>query len=142
MPLPTTPSSPLYTDTAFAVAVEPEVPCVTMTWRGYHTSAQFRAHNDEVMALIVRTGASKLLGDIRDFTLIGADDQRWLNDVWLPSAMDQGLRYAALVVPVFYFNKVAVQTVVDRIAGPVLRVQYVDSRDAGRAWLKAQPPTT
>ena len=130
-----TQASPLYVDTSFAVAYEAAVPCVTMTWRGYHTSEAFRRQNAEVMDLIAKHRATALLADIRDFTLIAAEDQAWLNAEWLPQAMAAGLRHAALVVPVFYFNKVAVQAVVNRIPAPTLRVEYFDTPEAGRAWL-------
>ena len=129
--------SPLYAETYFATRYDADVPCVEMTWRGYHTSADFRARNAEVMDLLVAHRATRLLADIRDFTLIGADDQTWLNDVWLPAAMGVGLRHATLVAPVFYFNKVAVQTVVDRIGLPALEVAYFDTVERARAWLTA-----
>lgn len=135
------PHSPLYTATSFALRHDDSVPCVEMIWRGYHTSAAFRQHNAELMDLIVARGATKLLGDIRDFTLIAAEDQVWLNETWLPQAMSRGLRFAALVTPTFYFNRVAVQTVVDRITSPMLQVAYFDTPQRAGAWLKEAVPT-
>jgi hypothetical protein len=128
--------SVLYATADFHLSYAAEVPCVIMRWRGYHTSASFRAQNEQVLDLLRRHRATKVLCDIRQFLLIGATDQAWLNDSWLPRALDAGLRHCALVTPVYFFNQVAVQSVVDRIDTPVLRVEYFDAAEPARAWLQ------
>jgi hypothetical protein len=45
-----------------------------MVWKGYATSAAFRDGNARVLSEIADRHASKLLGDVTDFVLIGADD--------------------------------------------------------------------
>ena len=94
-----------------AISFDESVPCIVMAWHGYATSAQFRAANDRVLACIREYRATRLLGDLRAFVLIGADDQRWLNDHWIPEAIASGLRRVALTQPTYYFNRVAVETV-------------------------------
>ena len=91
--------------------------------------------NERVLAMIQETRATKLLGDVTNFKLIGAEDQRWLNDDWIPRTIEAGLRYVALVQPVFYFNQVAVQTVAQRIDPETLVVSHFDSAQAARRWL-------
>jgi hypothetical protein len=130
------PSSPLYIATAFDLRFDETIPCVEMTWRGYHTSPAFRQQNIQVMDLIAAHRATKLLGDVREFILIGAEDQTWLNEYWLPDVMSCGLQQVALVAPVFYFNKVAVEAVVDCMTSAALQVCYFDHPDRARAWLK------
>lgn len=117
------------------VSYDPEVPCVAMVWKGYFTSPRFREANERVLAMIQETRATKLLGDVTNFKLIGAEDQRWLNDDWIPRTIKAGLRYVALVQPVFYFNQVAVQTVAQRIDPETLVVSHFDSAQAARRWL-------
>lgn len=129
--------SVLYTAADFSVCYAPDVPCVIMTWRGYHTSASFRQQNEQVLELLRQHGASKILCDIRQFLLIGATDQSWLNYNWLPRALSAGLRHCALVTPVYFFNQVAVQSVVDRIDTPILRVEYFEAAEAARLWLQS-----
>ena len=69
------------------VTHDPEVPCVVMLWQGYATSAQFRAANERVLAVVKETKAQKLLGDVSRFVLIGSEDQAWLNQNWIPRAV-------------------------------------------------------
>jgi hypothetical protein len=126
----------MHGDLRFSVDYDVNIPCVVMTWKGYATSAVFRATNEQVLESIAQRRASKLLGDITEFVLIGADDQDWLNTVWLPSAMEAGLRMVALVTPNFYFNRVAVENVVKKLDPTQLQVAYFATRGEAAAWLK------
>ena len=126
----------MHGDLQFSVDYDVDVPCVVMSWRGYATSAVFRAANEQVLQMIADRRAKKLLGDITEFVLIGAEDQDWLNNEWLPKAMESGLRLAALVTPTFYFNRVAVDNVVKRLDPARLQVAYFATRDEALAWLK------
>ena len=123
------------TETAFDIGYDPAVPCVSMAWSGYHTSEVFRAQNESVLAELTTRRASRLLCDIRTFLLIGATDQDWLTTNWLPRAVAAGLRTCAIVAPVFYFNRVAVHTVVERLDKQTLSVAYFDTTESARAWL-------
>ena len=122
-----------------AVDYDGDVPCVRMLWKGYATSAQFRAANERVLEAIKERKASKLLGDAEDFVLIGADDQMWLASNWIPRALQAGVRKIALVMPRFYFNRVAVDTVAQRLSGEfarnLVRIEYFDGRESARNWL-------
>jgi hypothetical protein len=123
-------------DLKFSVDYDVDMPGVVMIWRGYATSAVFRAANEQVLQTIGERRAKKLLGDITEFVLIGAEDQDWLNNVWLPSAMEAGLRTVALVTPNFYFNRVAIENVVKKLDPTRLQVAYFATRDEAREWLK------
>jgi hypothetical protein len=124
-------------DPAFACTVDydAEVPCVVMTWRGYATTGEFRAANERVLEVLAERKASKLLGDIKEFVLIGSEDQAWLSGDWIPRAVQAGLRKVALTSPAFYFNRVAVESVGQRLDPEALVLQHFDDRDAARTWL-------
>jgi hypothetical protein len=126
----------MHGDLRFSVEYDVDIPCIVMTWRGYATSAMFRAANEQVLNTIAERRARKLLGDITDFVLIGAEDQAWLNEEWLPKAMEAGLRIAALVTPNFYFNRVAVDNVVKKLDPARLQVAYFTTRQEAADWLK------
>jgi hypothetical protein len=120
----------------FSVGYAPDLPGIVMTWRGYHTSASFRAQNESVLATLAAHKASKILCDIRHFLLIGAEDQVWLNGHWLPRAIEAGLCHAAIVTPLYFFNRVAVGEVVQRLDSNRLRVEYFEATEAARDWLR------
>jgi hypothetical protein len=67
--------------------------------------------------------------------LIGADDQHWLSTNWIPRAMEAGLRTVAMITPVFYFNRVAVENVGQKLDPETLILQHFDNRASARGWL-------
>jgi hypothetical protein len=122
-----------------AIEYDVDVPCVSMTWKGYATSAQFRDASELVLREIQQRRGSKLLSDAKEFVLIGATDQNWLSTNWIPRVLQAGVRKIALVMPRFYFNRVAVDAVTQRLAQDVanelVSIEYFESRESARSWL-------
>ena len=118
-----------------SVTYNPAIPCVVMEWRGYATSVLFREANERVLAAIAERRASRLLGDVTDFVLIGAEDQAWLNENWLPRAIAAGLRRCAIVQPQYYFNRVAVEAVAKKINPERLEVGFFADQETAIEWL-------
>jgi hypothetical protein len=117
------------------VDYDADVRCVVMTWRGYATTREFRAANEHVLKVLAERQASKLLGDITEFVLIAAEDQNWLSTDWIPRTVKAGLRKVALTSPAFYFNRVAVESVGERLDPEKLVLRHFDDHDTARAWL-------
>src|SRR4051812_1135849 len=121
------------------VTYDHDVPCVVMDWHGYFSSSEFRAANERVLVVVQATGATRLLGDITHFVLIGADDQAWLNENWIPRLIAAGVRRCALVQPTYYFNRVAVENVSRQVDSNRLAIGYFGDREAARRWLLEAP---
>ncbi|HJS79214.1 MAG TPA: STAS/SEC14 domain-containing protein [Vitreimonas sp.] len=126
----------MHGDLELTIDYDADIPCVVMIWKGYATSAAFREGNAQVLAQITQRRASKLLGDVTDFVLIGAEDQAWLNEVWIPRAVHAGLRKVALVQPNFYFNRVAIDSVAQKLDRDRVELGFFDNRDAAKEWLR------
>jgi hypothetical protein len=126
----------MHGDLELTIDYDADIPCVVMIWKGYATSAAFREGNAQVLAQIAQRRASKLLGDVTDFVLIGAEDQAWLNEVWIPRAVHAGLRKVALVQPSFYFNRVAIDSVAQKLDRDRVELGFFDNRDAAKEWLR------
>lgn len=126
----------MHGDLELSVEYDAEIPCVVMVWKGNATSAAFREGNNRVLDEINARRAGKLLGDVTDFVLIGAEDQAWLNEVWIPSAMHAGLRRIALVQPSFYFNRVAIDNVTQKLDPDRVQVGFFGTHEEARAWLR------
>jgi hypothetical protein len=129
------PGTPIDPSFECMVGYDAEVPCVIMTWKGYATTREFREANERILGVLAERKASKLLGDIKDLVLIGSDDQHWLSTNWIPRAIEAGLRTVAMITPVFYFNRVAVENVGRKLDPDALILQYFDNREAARQWL-------
>jgi hypothetical protein len=110
---------------------------VTMQWNGYATSEQFREGTELMLNILIQNSCSKVLADIRDMTLIGMEDQKWLETNFLPRAIKFGFKAIAIITPTSYFNKVAVESISYKIDKEKLIINYFDSAEKASEWLKA-----
>lgn len=111
--------------------------CVIMKWNGYATSSQFRQGTELMLNTLIKHHATKVLGDIRDMVLIGMDDQQWLDTDFLPRAIKFGFKAIAIVKPVHYFNKVAVESVSYKVDQEKLSINFFESAEEAMAWLNS-----
>ena len=95
---------------AYTIYFQENVDAVVMQWKGYSTSAEFKAGTELMLNTLIKNNTFKVLADIKDMTIIARDDQEWLDKEFLPRATDFGFRVLAIVKP-DYFNKVAVESI-------------------------------
>jgi ferredoxin-NADP reductase len=108
---------------------------VVMQWNGYATSAAFREGTEYMLQVLKEHRASKVLADIRDMVLIGMEDQHWLDTDFLPRATAAGFRAIAMIRPVHYFNKVAVETISYKVDKEKLAINFFEDRAEAEQWL-------
>ncbi len=108
---------------------------IVMDWEGYATSAQFREGTETMLNLLIEQQVHKVLGNIRDMVLIGAEDQKWMETNFLPRAIRFGFKACALVTPTNYFNKIAVEAISFKAAKEKLQIKLFDTVEEGREWL-------
>lgn len=116
---------------------EPDTGFVVMQWKGYATSEQFRQGTELMLNTLVTHKASKVLADIRDMLIIGMEDQHWLQNQFIPRAIGFGFKAIAIVKPISYFNKVAVETISYKIDQDKLTLNFFDTPQEARQWLAA-----
>jgi len=121
----------------YNIYFDKDLDAVVMEWNGYATSTQFREGTELMLNVLIQNNCSKVLADIRDMVLIGMDDQKWLESGFLPRAIKFGFKKIAIIKPTAYFNKVAVETVSYKIDKEKLMINFFDSPEEGRAWLKS-----
>ena len=108
---------------------------VFMDWDGYATSAQFREGTEYMLQLLKQNNSSKVLADIKDMTIIGREDQNYVQFNFLPRAIDAGFRAIAIVRPVNHFNAVAIETISYRVNKTVVQMRVFDDIEEARKWL-------
>ncbi|MCW3125365.1 MAG: hypothetical protein JWO03_1023 [Bacteroidetes bacterium] len=110
---------------------------VTMTWRGYATSQEFRQGSEMMLKLLTNNHVNKVLADIQEMLIIGRDDQDWLETEFLPRAITAGFKAIAFVKPGNHFGRVTVQTVSDKIDQEKLTIRFCDTIDEARQWISS-----
>jgi hypothetical protein len=124
------------TSEVYTITYDTDLKAVIGIWKGYATSTQFRVGTEEQLAVMVAKQTSKMLVDLKEMALIGKDDQDWMDKSYIPKSIEEGLKVVAVVQPDYYFNKVAVDSIIFKINKQELKVNYFSTLDEAKAWLK------
>jgi hypothetical protein len=89
--------------------------------------------------VITKTKGRKWLADTRHLGVISAEDVKWVNDNWIPRAVNAGVCWMAFVTPTKVSVQLAVKAFMSRINDRELGIAYFDDFEQARAWLRAQP---
>lgn len=116
------------------------VGCLLCKWTGYATSKQFREGMLIQLGMLIARQCDKMLVDLKDMVIIGREDQEWMDRTYMPLAIQGGLRMVAIVPSAYYFNKVAVESVVFRIDQAKVTVNYFSTVDEAKTWFS--PPVS
>jgi SpoIIAA-like len=109
---------------------------VVMEWNNYATTEKFREGTELMLNELISHHSSKVLANIKNMTLISSEDQKWLEEMFLPRAIRFGFRSIAIVKPKSYFNQVAIDNVTHKI-GTRLNMGFFDTAEEAKAWLSS-----
>jgi len=121
----------------YNIYFDEDIDAVVMEWDGYATSTQFKEGTELMLNTLIQHRAEKVLANTRDMVLIGMEDQQWLDTHFLPRAMRFGFKAIAIIKPENYFNKVAVESISHKIDSTKLQINFFDSTDEAREWLRS-----
>lgn len=118
-----------------SVSFDGSVPCVVVVWKRYVTSTQLRFVHENVLHLLKKHGASKILGDDTALPTIHDKDQAWITENWMPRAVAAGLKAGASKSPVSYFGRLSVSCLCSQ-APEGLTIRPFDDLADARQWLQ------
>jgi hypothetical protein len=121
---------------AYNIFYDEEINTVVMEWNGYSTSRQFKEGTELMLNTLIKSNTYKVLADIKEMTLIGMEDQKWLEEDFLPRAIKFGFKAIALIKPDYYFNKVAVESISYKVDQSLLKISFFDNKTEAIDWLK------
>lgn len=110
-----------------------------MEWSGYATSNDFREGTELMLNILIQNNCSHVLANIRDMTIIGMDDQQWLESNFLPRAIKFGFKKIAIVTPKAHFNKVAVESISYKIDKEKLNITFFEDVKTAIEYFKPFP---
>ena len=119
----------------YKIYFEPASDCVIMEWDGYSSSHEFRDGTELMLNILIKHNSSKVIANIKGMTLISQDDQQWMNNTFLPRAIQFGMKYVAITKPDSYFNKVAVESISYKVDKNKLAIGFFDNLPEAREWL-------
>src|SRR5262249_360220 len=113
------------------------VPCMCMTVYGYQTSKSLRQVSEKMLELAIQHNVHKLCVDTTYMKIMGKDDQDWIVNEFLHRVMEQGtIRVSSIVQSKYFFNRIALQEVGDRIYHKGFIQRVFDKKEEALVWLK------
>jgi hypothetical protein len=112
--------------------------CVTIVWRRYATSAQYRFIHEAIIQMLRQYQASKLLGDDSDLPVVHAEDQQWIIGDWIPRAKAAGLKAVATNASLSFFGRLTIGSIQARVASEISIKTFPNIHLAG-SWLRNVP---
>jgi len=122
-------------DNVCSFSIDKASEIILMQWHGYATSSQFRAICESMLQLMKEHNIWRVLADTTHMKMISMEDQKWLDNEWLPRAIAAGYEKCAIIVSPDYFTRVTVDSVVSKIDQNQLEIRYFDDVSAAREWL-------
>ncbi|WP_181307764.1 hypothetical protein [Rufibacter sp. XAAS-G3-1] len=109
---------------------------ILTTFEGFLKSPEFKQIAEDSLALVQKTGYSKILADTSRIKIIQRESQQWINEEWFPRAVKAGVTHMAFLIPQDYFGKVSVESTNKPMAqrGDI-DIQYFTNEKSARRWL-------
>jgi hypothetical protein len=120
----------------YHIQFDPAINAVVMEWNGYSNSNEFREGTEFMLNTMIQHKTSKVLALLKDMTLIGSEDQVWLEKQFLPRAVKFGFKTIAIVRPQSHFNSVAIESVKEKANGMNLSINIFNTTDEAIELLK------
>lgn len=111
---------------------------VCAQWKNEVTSEPMRQGLERGLELVREKRATRWLVDSRSLGSIEPADVKWVNEHWMPRAVDAGLHFMAFVMAKKVVMQLTMKSFMARINERDLSTAYFDDVDAARAWLRAQ----
>jgi hypothetical protein len=103
-------------------------------WKGYATSSEFRAALLTGVRAIRERHVTAYISDARKAKLILPEDERWGREVWLPQAVEAGLKRMAIVTATAGLGKMAYDDAAKAIDSHGLSMRTFDSVATATTW--------
>jgi hypothetical protein len=108
---------------------------VLSEWKGFANSAELRAALMKGIQAISDNQAIAYISDARKLRVIVHEDQRWIQEKWLPLAMQAGLRRLAFVTASTGLGQATIKDVVVLVDDHGLQSRTFATIVAARQWV-------
>jgi hypothetical protein len=125
----------VYLDAAYLTIRWRSIPQILYAeWKGFATSTEFRSALLTGVRAIRERHIVGYVSDARRAKLVLADDEKWAREVWLPQAVDAGLKRMAIVTASVGFAKMAYDDAATAMDSHGLSMRTFDSVASATTW--------
>ena len=125
----------VYLDAAYLTIRWRSIPQILYAeWKGFATSAEFRSALLTGVRAIRERHIVGYVSDARRAKLVLAEDEKWAREVWLPQAVDAGLKRMAIVTASVGFARMAYDDAATAMDSHGLSMRTFDSVASATTW--------
>lgn len=118
------------------ITVNDGIPCIKVKWKGLPPSDEFRKGCNIVLEFMRKHNITKVLTDNTEAKVFAVEDQKWLNEEWLPRAQAIGYSCSAVLLPNDPFITFAVKNIVAKRDPKKFKSKFFTDEREALNWLK------
>jgi len=126
----------LHNEKHCSISLMEDVPCLFIIWKGCAPTDEFIRACDKALEIMKKHKLKKILTDNTQAKVVSVENQKWLNEQWLPRAERIGYYASASVITdKEVFVKYALENITKTRDKAKFKVQFFDSIDKAKQWL-------
>lgn len=125
-------------DENYTIEIDERVDAVVHTWDEFTTGEEFREGCQELLDTIRRHDKAKMLIDTSGIQAHDDEDKQWLQEEWIPKAIDAGIEYAVSVPGESVISEMEMEEFVDQAQDFPYTYVLIGTKEEAREWLAEQ----
>jgi len=123
---------------AYTIEWDDEIPAVVHTWNEFVSGQAFRDGCAEILEVIEKHNATKMLVDTSGIQAHDQEDKEWLQNEWIPRTMDAGIEASVTVPQDSVIAKMDLENFMNEVEEYDYKSTMVESVPEAREWLSNQ----
>lgn len=124
-------------NSSYAIAIyNPDLKCIEVTWHGNQTFEEYKDLFNALLEFQRNSGleVNGYLSDIRDQGVVNPNSRKWFEQVALPTAVNQGLKWAAVVFDGSTFKRYYLNLILQVANVYVLPLKFFNTKENAYSW--------
>jgi len=122
----------------YTIERDSEIGALVFTWDQFAAGEDFRAGCEELLDVIEREGATKLVVDSSGIKAHDKEDLRWLEEEWIPREIEAGIEYSVSVTSDSVISEMEIEQFVDQTGDLPFTYVMAGDLDEAREWIAEQ----
>lgn len=125
----------LYEKPYLVIEYDAEKKLVIQNWKGFATSAEFRAGIEKSVEIFRQKKPCGLLSNTKNSSLVKKEDTEWAATYGIGNMLQNGLKAVAFIIPTNAFTQMSVSNFKNQTKEAPFIMQYFDDVDKAKEWL-------
>lgn len=112
-----------------------EVRCVHLEWKGFAHGEMIQRVLNSALDLFRTKHTDRWIADTRKMRVLSPEDSQWVNEDWIPRAIQAGVRRIAVAVPESVLAQMSLRRLKGKGEGDNVEMAYFATLEEAKEWL-------